>query len=76
MRDKNATTLEKQVMEVIKVKQIVLERPAKYQVKITSTAIAAQIGIAEIGDEAQEVLLLVVFRLTTRSKCATPCFSR
>lgn len=48
------------VTEIVKVKQVVIERPIEYQVKITSTAIAAQIGISEIGDEAQEVLLLVV----------------
>lgn len=48
------------VMEIVKVKQVVMERPIEYQVKITSTKSAAQIGMTEIGDEAQEVLLLVV----------------
>lgn len=48
------------VTEIVKVKQVVIERPSEYQVKITSTRVAAQIGISEIGDEAQEVLLLVV----------------
>lgn len=37
-----------------------MERPVKYQVKITSTYLAAQIGVTEIGDEAHEVVLLVV----------------
>lgn len=46
--------------EIIKVKQIVIEKPVEYQVKITSTYLAAQIGITEIGDEAHEVLLLVI----------------
>lgn len=48
------------VTEIVKVKQVVMERPVEYQLNIASTAIAAQIGIAEIGDEAQEILLLVV----------------
>lgn len=47
------------VTEIVKVKQIVIERPMKYQVKITSTRVAVQIEIAEIGNEGQEVLLLV-----------------
>lgn len=67
MREKAANTLEiKTVMEVIKVKQIIIERPIEYQLKITSTAIAAQIGMAEIGDEAQEILLLVVLNSQNR----------
>lgn len=48
------------VIEIVKVKQVVMERPGEYKVKITSTKTAAQIGMTEIGDEAQEVLLLVV----------------
>ncbi|MDV7748262.1 JAB domain-containing protein, partial [Enterococcus faecium] len=40
--------------------QNLIERPIEYQVRISSTKLAAQIGMAEIGDEAQEVFLLVV----------------
>lgn len=41
-------------------KQIAIEKPVQYQMKITSTYLAAQVGIAEIGDEAHEVVLLIV----------------
>ena len=48
------------VTEIVKVKQVVIERSVEYQLNIASTALAAQIGIAEIGDEAQEILLIVI----------------
>ncbi|WP_081039881.1 JAB domain-containing protein, partial [Carnobacterium maltaromaticum] len=54
------------IKEVVRVKQTVVERPVEYNTMITSTTIAKQIGIDEIGDEAQEVLLLVA--LNTKNK--------
>lgn len=48
------------ITEIVKVKQVILERPIEYQLKISSTEVAAKIGITEIGDEAQEVLLLII----------------
>ena len=48
------------VTEIVRIKQVVIERPIEYQGRISSTKLAAQIGMAEIGDEAQEVFLLVV----------------
>lgn len=61
MVEKAKDTVEQNwVTEIVKVKQVVMKRPIEYQMEITSTHLAAQIGIAEIGDEAQEVLLLVV----------------
>lgn len=47
------------IKEVVRVKQIVIERLVEYNTRITCTAIAKQIGIDEIGDEAREVLLLI-----------------
>lgn len=52
--------IQNKITKIIKVKQVAMERPVEYQVKITSTYLAAQIGITEIGDEAHEVVLLVV----------------
>lgn len=57
-------TKENSVTEIIKVKQIVMEKPVEYQLQINSSSRAREIGISEIGDEAQEVVLLIV--LNTR----------
>lgn len=61
MLEKTKKIVEKNmIIEIVKVKQVILERPVEYQLNISSTEVAAQIGIAEIGDEAQEVLLLLI----------------
>ncbi|WP_034536351.1 hypothetical protein [Carnobacterium inhibens] len=64
------------ITEIVKVRQVVMKRPIEYQVKITSTRLAAQIGIAEIGDEAQEVLLLVVLDFQNGINAIHRVFSR
>lgn len=57
---KEGTTDKHTVLEVVRLKQMVLERPVKYQTKLTNAALGKEIAIAEIGDEAQEVVLLMV----------------
>lgn len=52
--------IQSMVTEIVRIKQVVMERPIEYQGRISSTKLAAQIGMVEIGDEAQEVVLLVV----------------
>ena len=42
------------------VKQIVMERPLEYKGGITSTETAGRLGVSEIGDEAQEVVLILI----------------
>ena len=54
------------VTEVVRVKQIVMERPIQYHYNIASTHEAGRFGATEIGDEAQEVVLVVV--LDTKNK--------
>lgn len=54
------------VTEIVRVKQIVMERPIQYQNTIASTQEAGRFGVSEIGDEAQEVVLVVV--LDTKNK--------
>ena len=54
------------VTEIVRVKQIVMERPIQYQDNIASTHEAGQFGATEIGDEAQEVVLVVI--LDTKNK--------
>ena len=61
------------IKEVVRVKQIVVERPVEYNTMITSTTIAKQIGIDEIGDEAQEVLLLVALNTKTKLMLLIKC---
>lgn len=61
MLEKTKKIVEKNmIIEIVKVKQVILERPVEYQLHISSTEVTAQIGVAEIGDEAQEVLLLLI----------------
>ena len=48
------------ITEIVRVKQIVMERPIAYQGNIASTQDAGKFGVAEIGDEAQEILLVVI----------------
>lgn len=48
------------IVEVVQVKQIVLERPIEYKTGMISSTYAGKFGIREIGDEANEILLVVV----------------
>ena len=54
------------ITEIVRVKQIVMERPIQYQDNIASTHEAGRFGVTEIGDEAQEVVLVVI--LDTKNK--------
>lgn len=54
------------VTEIVRVKQVISERPVAYETSITSSVLAKQLGIKEIGDEAQEVLLVVA--LSTKNQ--------
>ncbi|MCP8859492.1 MULTISPECIES: JAB domain-containing protein [Latilactobacillus] len=54
------------VTEIVRVKQVISERPVAYETTITSSVLAKQLGIKEIGDEAQEVLLVVA--LSTKNQ--------
>ena len=54
------------ITEIVRVKQIVMERPIQYQDTIASTHEAGRFGATEIGDEAQEVVLVVI--LDTKNK--------
>ena len=62
----NAEWKQEVVMEVVRVKQIVMERSIQYQDTIASTQEAGRFGVSEIGDEAQEVVLVVI--LDTKNK--------
>lgn len=48
------------ILEVVRVKQVVLERPIDYKTGMISSSYAGNFGIREIGDEASEVVLVVV----------------
>ena len=48
------------VTEIVRVKQIVMERPIQYQNTIVSTQEAGRFGVSEIGDEAQKVVLVII----------------
>jgi len=48
------------ILEVVRVKQEVMERPAEYKTGMISSAYAGKFGIREIGNEASEVVLVVV----------------
>lgn len=54
------------VMEVVSIKQVLHEKTTDYDPAITSSTHAGNIGIKEIGDEANEVVLLAV--LDTKNK--------
>lgn len=45
------------IIEVVRVKQEVMERPVEYKTGMISSAYAGESGIREIGDEASEVVL-------------------
>lgn len=48
------------ILEVVRVKQEVRERPIEYKTGMISSIYAGKFGIREIGDEASEVVLVVV----------------
>ena len=48
------------IIEVVRVKQEVMERPVEYKTGMISSAYAGEFGIREIGNEASEVVLVVV----------------
>lgn len=56
----NTVSPKHSIMEIVRVKQIVMERPVAYSEGITSTETAGRLGMSEIGDEAQEVVLIVI----------------
>ena len=61
MAEKINTVIRKEtITEIVRVKQVVMERPVAYTEGITSTERAGRLGIDEIGDEAQEVVLILI----------------
>ena len=48
------------ILEVVRVKQEVMERPVEYRTGMVSSSYAGNFGIREIGNEASEVVLVVV----------------
>ena len=48
------------ILEVVRVEQVVMERPTEYKTGMTSSRYAGEFGIREIGNEASEVVLVVV----------------
>ena len=56
----NTVTRKKTITEIVRVKQVVMERPVAYTEGITSTERAGSLAISEIGDEAQEVVLILI----------------
>ena len=51
------------ILEVVRVKQEVMERPVEYRTGMVSSSYAGNFGIKEIGDEASEVVLVVVLNM-------------
>ena len=51
------------ILEVVRVKQEVMERPVEYRTGRVSSSYAGNFGIKEIGDEASEVVLVVVLNM-------------
>ena len=56
----NTVSIKSNITEIVRVKQIVMERPLEYKGGITSTERAGRLGMNEIGDEAQEVVLILI----------------
>ena len=48
------------ILEVVRVEQVVMERPVEYKTGMISSTYAGEFGIREIGNEASEVVLVVV----------------
>jgi DNA repair protein RadC len=51
------------ILEVVRVKQEVMERPVEYRTGMVSSSYAGNFGIKEIGDEASDVVLVVVLNM-------------
>ena len=51
------------ILEVVRVKQEVMERLVEYRTGMVSSSYAGNFGIKEIGDEASEVVLVVVLNM-------------
>ena len=51
------------ILEVVRVKQEVMERPVEYRTGMISSSYAGNFGIREIGDEASKVVLVVVLNM-------------
>src|SRR5699024_9627475 len=56
----NLLTEQETITEIVRVEQVVMERPVAYAEDITSTERAGRLGMNEIGDEAQEVVLILI----------------
>ena len=56
----NLLTEQETITEIVSVKQVVIERPVAYAEGMTSTERAGRLGMNEIGDEAQEVVLILI----------------
>ena len=48
------------ILEVVRVEQVVMERPTEYKTGMISSSYAGEFGIREIGNEASEVVLVAV----------------
>ena len=48
------------ILEVVRVEQVVMERPTEYKTGMVSSSYAGEFGIREIGKEASEVVMVVV----------------
>ena len=51
------------ILEVVRVEQVVMERPTEYKTGMISSSYAGEFGIREIGNEASEVVLVVVLNV-------------
>lgn len=47
------------IVEVVRVEQIIMERPAKYDIGSMSSVVAGKIGMQEIGNDASEVVMVM-----------------
>jgi len=48
------------ILEVVRVEQVVMERTSEYKTEMKSSSYAGEFGINEIGNEANEVVLVAV----------------
>lgn len=51
------------ILEVVRVEQVVMERPTEYKTGMISSSYAGEFGIREIGNEASEVVLVAVLNM-------------
>lgn len=63
------------ILEVVRVKQEVKERPTEYKTGMISSSYAGNFGIREIGDEASEVVLVVVLNTKNEINAVHRTFS-